>query len=84
MSKGPVYLVWLVTGDGKTCLTAIRRRASLVGLTFTDEHTNMLYRRLETKVFADMQCADSPLYEPALVALLGSKKRKGGACCLVT
>ena len=73
-------------GDGKTCLAAIKRRAAIVGVTFTDEHKEQLYRRLETQVFAEFQNPESSLFEPALVSILGSnKKRKGtgNVSCLI-
>ena len=45
----------------------------------------MLYKRLESQVFAEMQNAESTLFEPALVSLLGNnKKRRGGASYLVS
>ena len=63
-------------GDGKTAMAAIKAGATLVGITFNSEHTEMLYRRLEERCFQEFQNADSPLFESALVALLGGKKRK--------
>ena len=66
----------LSVGDGKTCMLAIKRRAELVGITFNEFHKEQLYRRLESQVFREFQNADSPLYEAALVQLLGKNKRK--------
>ena len=48
----------------------------MVGVAFNDLHQDRLYEHLETQVFHEMQVADSPLYEPGLVSLLGGKKRK--------
>ena len=73
-------MIDLTVGDGKTALVAIRRNASLIGVTFNELHRERLYQKLEADVFREMQDAESPLYEVGLVSLLG-KKRKG-VCAL--
>ena len=70
------YLLDLSVSDGKTCMAAIRNRIGMVGVTFNEHHQDRLYERLEAQVFHDMQVADSPLYEPGLVSVVGGKKRK--------
>ena len=73
-------MIDLNVGDGKTAMVAIRRNASLVGITYNDYHKEQLHMRLEAEVFKEMQNPESPLYEAALVSLLGNnKKRKGTA-----
>ena len=69
-------MIDLTVADGKTAMVAIRRNASLVGITFNDYHKEKLYQKLEAEVFREMQNPESPLYEAGLVNLLG-KKRKG-------
>ena len=68
-------MIDLTIGDGKTAMVAIRRNASLVGITFNEHHSEKLYQKLEAEVFKDMQNADSPLYEVGLVNLLGKKRK---------
>ena len=70
------YLLDLSVSDGKTCMAAIRNRIGMVGVTFNEHHQDRLYEHLEAQVFHDMQVADSPLYEPGLVSVVGGKKRK--------
>ena len=70
------YLLDLNVGDGKTCLAGIMRGISVVGIAFNDAHRENLYEYLEAEIFKAMQDASSPLYESALTALLGKKKRK--------
>ena len=57
-------------------MVAIKRNASLVGITYNEYHREQLYLRLESEVFREMQSPESSLYEVGLVNLLGTKKRK--------
>ena len=66
----------LSVGDGKTCMVAIKRNASLIGVCFTNDHRDALYARLETEVFNQFQKADSKLYEPALASILRCHKKR--------
>ena len=70
------YLLDLNAGDGKTCVRAIMRGISVVAITFNKQHRDLLYAHLESEVFKAMQQPDSELYEPGLLSLLGTKKRK--------
>ena len=63
-------------GDGKTCMGAIINNATMVGVCYSELHAEMLYKRLEHLVFDSMQTADSPLFEPALMSIIGGKKRR--------
>ena len=69
-------IIDLNVGDGKTAMVAIKRNASLVGITYNEYHREQLYLRLESEVFREMQSPESSLYEVGLVNLLGTKKRK--------
>ena len=69
----------LSVGDGKTCMVAIKRNASLIGVCFNDDHKDALYARLEAEVFNQFQKADSKLYEPALANILGGQKKRKAA-----
>ena len=67
------------SGDGKTCMGAILNNATMIGVCYTEAHADLLYKRLEGLVFNHMQSADSVLFEPALMALIGGKKRRANA-----
>ena len=56
---------------------AILNSATMVGVCYSEAHMEMLYKRLEFLVFDQRQTADSPLFEPALMTIIGGKKRKG-------
>ena len=56
----------------------------VVSVTFTEEHSAMLYSRIESKVFQKTQCRDSRLFEKRLKAVIDEETKTTTAADVAT
>jgi hypothetical protein len=63
-----------LASDGKAAMVALERRLPFFGITFTEDHSHWLVKRLEGQVFRRYQDSKSKLWTPALTTLIGTNK----------
>lgn len=73
---GVKAVINLCGGEGNAEVACCELGIPVVSVTFTEEHSAMLYSRIESKVFQKTQCRDSRLFEKRLKAVIDEETKK--------
>ena len=72
---GVKAVINLCGGEGNAEVACCELGIPVVSVTFTEEHSDMLYSRIESKVFQKTQCRDSRLFEKRLKAVIDEETK---------